>query len=91
MTRRRIVTGGLWLAAAAAGALGTRLPRAACPALLAAAAVATAVTLSYEITSVQVDRQGDRITDVILARLDTRDLLASAGDQTAPLRVVRLA
>lgn len=86
----RYITGGLWLAAAAAGAAGWRLPRGVYPAVLAAASVATAVTLSYELA----DRQGDRITDVILARLEMGDFLTELAETdttpTGPLRVVQL-
>lgn len=86
----RYITGGLWLAATAAGVLDWRLHRGVYPAVLAAAAVATAVTLSYELA----DRQGDRITDVILARLEVGDWLAELAEtdatQTGPLRVVQL-
>lgn len=92
MTRQRMITGGLWLAAAAAGAAGWRVHRTVYPAALAVAAVATAVTLTCEITTWQVDRQGDRITDVILARLETGPVPSRTDHLAArSLRAVRLA
>jgi hypothetical protein len=95
LTGQRVSAGALWLAAAGGVVLGRRLPGQVAQLAIAAAAVATSVTLSCELTARQGDRlatlaaeQGDRTTDVILARLAAERHIGELGPQER-LKVAR--